>query len=124
MNNKPPRKIGFRTSYDKEIEFEEMKQINTEEQEDDQIVVLDDFIPGAVYDGQGNIVSQKSFNAKIKKLKAEARNLNWTALSKLILYTSLGASILLLSYGTYKKYFNTKDNVNKTKIEIINNKTK
>lgn len=118
-----PRKIGFRTSYD-EPEVEPIKQINTtEESEEEQnsTVMLEDYIPGAVYDGQGNIVTYKSFNAKIKKLKAETRNLNWSALAKLILYTSLGASILLLSYGAYKKYFDTKDNI-KAKTEIINSK--
>lgn len=84
--------------------------------------MLEDYIPGAVYDAQGNIVTYKSFNAKIKKLKAEARNLNWSALARLILYTSLGASVLLLSYGAYKKYFNTKDTINKAKTEIVTGK--
>lgn len=119
-----PRKIGFRTSQD-DIEPEPMKQINTtEESEEDQqtTVMLEDYIPGAVYDAQGNIVTYKSFNAAIKKLKAEARNLTWSALAKLILYSSIGASVLLLSYGTYKKYFDVKDNVNKAKTEIINNR--
>lgn len=114
-----PRKIGFRTSYD-EPEVEPMKQINTtEESEEEQnsTVMLEDYIPGAVYDGQGNIVTYKSFNAKIKKIKAETRNLNWSALAKLILYSSLGASVLLLSYGAYKKYFDTKDII-KAKTEI------
>ena len=120
-----PRKIGFRTSYDDEPEVEPMKQINTtEETEDEQnsTVMLEDYIPGAVYDGQGNIVTYKSFNTKIKKIKAETRNLNWSALARLILYTSLGASILLLSYGAYKKYFDTKSNNIKVKTEIINSK--
>jgi hypothetical protein len=119
-----PRKIGFRTSHD-DIEVEPMQQINTteeSEEESNSTVMLEDYIPGAVYDGQGNIVTYKSFNAKIKKLKAEARNLNWTALARLILYTSLGASILLLSYGTYKKYFNTKNDLNKAKTELINSR--
>lgn len=105
-----PRKIGFRTSHD-DIEVEPMQQINTteesEEEQDDSTVMLNDYIPGAIYDGQGNIVTYKSFNAKVKKDRAEARNLNWTALARLILYTSLGASILLLSYGAYNKYFKT-----------------
>lgn len=121
-----PRKIGFRTSRDDEVE--PIKQINTteksEEQEENSIVMLEDYIPGAVYDAQGNIVTYKSFNAKIKKLKAEARNLNWSALAKLILYTSLGTSILLLSYGAYKKYFDTKNSINKTKTEMIVGKEK
>ena len=79
----PRRRIGFRTSAEEELDIEPMQQINNVEEESEQDNInLDDFIPGAVYDGQGNIVSQKSFNAKIKKLKAEARNLNWTALSK------------------------------------------
>lgn len=120
-----PRKIGFRTSADEELDVEPMKQISTtEETEDEQnsTVMLEDYIPGAVYDGQGNIVTYKSFNAKIKKIKAETRNLNWSALARLILYTSLGASILLLSYGAYKKYFDTKSNNIKVKTEIINSK--
>lgn len=102
----PRKRIGFKTSYD-EDEIEPMKQINTteEQEENNSTVMLEDYIPGAVYDGQGNIVTYKSFNAKVKKERAEARNLNWSALAKLILYTSLGASILLLSHGVYNKYF-------------------
>lgn len=120
-----PRRIGFRTSHDEELEVEPMKQINTteeSEEEQDTTVMLNDYIPGAVYDGQGNIVTKQSFNAKIKKLKAEARNLNWSALARLILYTSIGASVLLLSYGAYKKYFDTKDIIKKAKMEIVNSK--
>ena len=101
----PRKRIGFRTNYD---EPEPMQQINTTEEEQDETsptVMLEDYIPGAVYDAQGNIVTYQSFRAKIKKDRAEARNLNWSALARLILYTSLGASILLLSYGTYNKYF-------------------
>ena len=100
----PRKHIGFRTNHDDEIE--PMKQINTTEETEEQEspVMLDDYIPGAVYDAQGNIVTYESFNAKIKKEKAEARNLNWSALARLVLYTSLGASILLLSYGAYNKY--------------------
>ena len=117
-----PRKIGFRTSRD-DIEPEPMKQINTtEESEEQPVVMLEDYIPGAVYDAQGNIVTKKSFDAVVKKVRAEARNLNWSALAKLILYTSLGASILMLSYGAYKKYFSTKDNISTFKTEITNNK--
>lgn len=86
--------------------------------------MLEDYIPGAVYDAQGNIVTYKSFNAKIKKVKAEARNLNWSALAKLILYSSLGVSILLLSYGAYKKYFDTKNTMNKVKIGVVSSKEK
>ena len=99
-------RIGFRTSRD---EIEPMQQINTTEEteERESPVMLEDYIPGAVYDAQGNIVTYKSFNAKVKKDRAEARNLNWSALARLILYTSLGASILLLSYGAYNKYFKT-----------------
>lgn len=120
-----PRKIGFRTSTDEELDVEPMKQINTTEEskeEQNSTVMLEDYIPGAVYDGQGNIVTYKSFDAKIKKLKAEARNLNWSALAKLILYSSVGASIFLLSHGIYKKYFDTKDTVNKAKTEIVTGK--
>ena len=108
MTQQPTRKIGFRTSRDEE-ELEPMQQLNTteEEEETNSTVMLEDYIPGAVYDGNGNIVTQKSFNAKVKKIKAETRNLNWTAIARLILYTSLGASILLLSHGAYNKYFKT-----------------
>lgn len=116
-----PRRIGFRTSADEELNVEPMKQINTTdetEEESNSTVMLEDYIPGAVYDAQGNIVTYKSFDAKVKKDRAEARNLNWSALARLILYTSLGTSILLLSYGAYKKYFNTKDQINKVKTEI------
>ncbi len=118
-----PRRIGFRTSHDDEIE--PMQQINTTEEEtteESPYINLEDYIPGGVYDGNGNIVTQKSFNAKIKKIKAEARNLNWTALARLILYTSIGASILLLSHGAYKKYFDTKNQINKAKTEIVSSK--
>lgn len=115
------RRIGFKTSHDND-EIEPMKQINTTEEEQEEstsTVMLEDYIPGAVYDAQGNIVTYKSFDAKVRKERAEARNLNWSALARLILYTSLGASILLLSYGAYKKYFSTKDQINKIKTEII-----
>lgn len=118
-----PRRIGFRTSHDDELE--PMQQINTTEEEtteESPYVNLEDYIPGGVYDGNGNIVTQKSFNAKIKKIKAEARNLNWTALARLILYTSIGASIVLLSHGAYKKYFDTKNQINKAKTEIVSSK--
>jgi len=116
-----PRRIGFRTSADEELDVEPMKQINTTEETEEQEspVMLEDYIPGAVYDAQGNIVTYKSFNAKIKKIKAEARNLNCVGVAKLILYASLGASILLLSYGAYKKYFDTKNQIYKTKTEIV-----
>ena len=115
-----PRRIGFRTSSD-EPEVEPMKQINTTEETEEQntTVMLEDYIPGAVYDAQGNIVTYKSFNAAVKKTRAEARNLNWSALARLILYTSIGASILLLSYGAYEKYFSSKNSVNKVKTEIM-----
>ena len=84
----PRKRIGFRTNHDDEIE--PMKQIgNTEETEEQVPVLLEDYIPGAVYDAQGNIVTYKSFNAKVKKTIAEARNLSWSALARLILYTSL-----------------------------------
>ena len=118
-----PRRIGFRTSHDDEIE--PMQQINTTEEEtteESPYVNLEDYIPGGVYDGNGNIVTQKSFNAKIKKIKAEARNLNWTALAKLILYSGLSVSVVLLSYGAYKKYFDTKNQINKAKTEIVSSK--
>jgi len=122
-NNPQRRKIGFRTSADEEIEVEPMKQIDTtgeneEEQEEDSTVLLNDYIPGAIYDGQGNIVTYESFKAKVRKLKAEAKSLKRISAGKFILYTSLAASIALLSYGAYKKYLNP---VEKAKQEIINN---
>jgi len=124
-DNPQRRKIGFRTSADEEIEVEPMKQIDTtegneEEQEQDEssTVLLNDYIPGAIYDGQGNIVTYESFKAKVRKLKAEAKSLRRISAGKFILYTSLAASIALLSYGAYKKYLNP---VEKAKQEIINN---
>lgn len=124
-NNPQRRKIGFRTSADEEIEVEPMKQIDTtgeneegQEQEEDSTVLLNDYIPGAIYDGQGNIVTYESFKAKVRKLKAEAKSLRRISAGKFILYTSLAASIALLSYGAYKKYLNP---VEKAKQEIINN---
>lgn len=124
QNNSTPnrRKIGFRTSRDDEPEIEPMKQLSTteetEEEQDESTVMLNDYIPGAIYDGQGNIVTYESFRATVKKLKAEAKNLRRTSAAKFILYTTLAASIALLSYGTYKKYLSP---VEKTKQEIINN---
>lgn len=124
-DNPQRRKIGFRTSADEEIEVEPMKQIDTtgeneegQEQEEDSTVLLNDYIPGAIYDGQGNIVTYESFKAKVRKLKAEAKSLRRISAGKFILYTSLAASIALLSYGAYKKYLNP---VEKAKQEIINN---
>lgn len=119
------RRIGFRTHEEDEIEFQEMQQINNtenEEDKDDSTVMLNDYIPGAVYDANGNIITKDSFNANIKKVKAEARNLNWIALAKLILYTSISTSIALLSYGVYKKYLDKDFINNKIKSEIICNK--
>ena len=100
-------KIGFRQGKDKEEETEE------------KLVLLEDYIPGAVYDAQGNIVTKESFDAAVKKTKAEARHLNWLALAKLILYSSIGASLLIVSYGAYKKYFDTKNVINKAKTEVV-----
>lgn len=124
-DNPQRRKIGFRTSADEEIEVEPMKQIDTtgeneeeQEQNEDSTVLLNDYIPGAIYDGQGNIVTYESFKAKVRKLKAEAKSLRRISAGKFILYTSLAASIALLSYGAYKKYLNP---VEKAKQEIINN---
>lgn len=109
--NPQPRKIGFRTSHDEEVE--PMQQIDTtEETEEEQTqVMLEDYIPGAVYDGAGNIVTYESFRAKIRKIKAEAKSLNRVATAKFILYVSLAASILMLSYGAYKKYLNPTEKV-------------
>lgn len=118
-DNPPRRKIGFRTSADDELEVEPMQQINTteeEQEEDKSTVMLEDYIPGAVYDGAGNIVTYESFRAAIKKLKAEAKSLKRISAAKFILYTSLAASILMLSYGAYKKYLSP---VEKAKTEII-----
>ena len=124
-DNPQRRKIGFRTSADEEIEVEPMKQIDTtgeneeeQEQEEDSTVLLNDYIPGAIYDGQGNIVTYESFKAKVRKLKAESKSLRRISAGKFILYTTLAASIALLSYGTYKKYLSP---VEKAKQEIINN---
>ncbi len=118
-NNPPRRKIGFITSNDDEPEIEPVQQINTikeEQEEDKSTVMLEDYIPGAVYDGAGNIVTYESFMAKVKKTKAEARSLRRISAAKFILYTSLAASILMLSYGAYKKYLAP---IEKAKQEII-----
>lgn len=117
----PKRKrIGFRYSAG-DFETVPLEVINNEEDEveeqDDSTVLLSDFIPGAVYDGAGNILTQDSFKVQTKKTKAEARNLNIGALSKLILYSSLAISLLLLSYGAYNKYLKTPA---KQKTEILN----
>lgn len=80
-------------------------------------VMLEDYIPGAVYDGSGNIVTKKSFDAKVKKLKAEARNQNLTGISRLILYTALAASIVGLSHGVYQKYLKEKPRIEWQKIK-------
>ena len=124
-NNNTPnrRKIGFRTSRDDEPEIEPMKQLSTteetEEEQDESTVMLNDYIPGAIYDGQGNIITYESFRAKVKKLKAEAKSLRRISAAKFILYTSLAASIALLSYGTYKKYLSPAE---KAKIELTKQK--
>lgn len=118
-DNPPRRKIGFRTSAADELEVEPMQQINTteeEQEEDKSTVMLEDYIPGAVYDAQGNIVTYDSFMAKVKKIKAEAKSLRRISAAKFILYTSLAASILMLSYGAYKKYLAP---IEKAKQEII-----
>lgn len=110
------KRIGFRV-YDEEPEVEPMKQIDTTEQTDEEqptetpTVLLDDYIPGAVYDAQGNIVTKKSFDAAIKKVRAEARKMNLSGIAKLIFYTALAASLLQLSYGVYNKYLKTKPNI-------------
>ena len=119
--NTPTRRIGFRI-YDEEPEVEPMKTINTEEEEteetpqDNSTVMLEDYIPGAVYDGAGNIVTYQSFMANVKKITAETKNLRRTSAAKFILYVSLAASILMLSYGAYKKYLNP---VEKAKTAMI-----
>lgn len=114
------KRIGFRYSAgDFEtvpLEIIDNEEANSEDEQDDSTIILSDFIPGAVYDGTGNILTKDSFDAKTKKIKAEARNLNIVALSKLILCSSLAASLLLLSYGVYDKYLNK--NI-KNKIEIV-----
>lgn len=118
-DNPPRRKIGFRTSTDDRLEVEPIQQINTTEEEKEEnssTVMLEDYIPGAVYDAQGNIVTYDSFMAKVKKIKAEAKSLRRISAAKFILYTSLAASILMLSYGTYKKYLAP---IEKAKQEII-----
>ena len=113
---KPSKRIGFRV-YDEEPEVEPMKQIDTTERTDEEsstensTVMLEDYIPGAVYDGQGNIVTKKSFDARVKKLRAEARNLNLSGIAKLVFYAALAASLLQLSYGVYNKYLKTKPGI-------------
>lgn len=113
---KPSKRIGFRI-YDEEPEVEPMKQINTAEQTDEEssaensTVMLEDYIPGAVYDAQGNIVTKKSFDATVKKLRAEARNLNLSGIAKLVFYAALAASLLQLSYGVYNKYLKTRPSI-------------
>lgn len=121
-DNPPRRKIGFRTNTDDRLEVEPMQQINTaeeQEEENNSTVMLEDYIPGAVYDAQGNIVTYDSFMAKVKKIKAEAKSLRRISAAKFILYTSLAASILMLSYGAYKKYLAP---IEKAKQEIIKNR--
>lgn len=113
-----PQKIGFQYSGG-DFETVPLEQINNnlEEnlEEDEDTKLLSDFIPGAVYDGSGNIVTKESFKAEIKRNKAEARHYNWSAISKALLYSSLAFSILLLSYGTYNKYLKAQA---KQKLEI------
>lgn len=113
-----PQKIGFQYSGG-DFETVPLEQINNDSEEnleeDEDTKLLSDFIPGAVYDGSGNIVTQESFKAEVKRTKAETRHYNWSAISKAILYSSLAFSILLLSYGTYNKYL--KPSI-KQKIEI------
>lgn len=108
------KRIGFRYSAgDFEtvpLEVIDNEEANSEDEQDDSTIILSDFIPGAVYDGTGNILTKDSFDAKTKKIQAEARNLNIVALSKLILCSSLAASLLLLSYGIYKKHLTHKQN--------------
>ena len=76
--NTPTRRIGFRI-YDEEPEVEPMKTINTEEEETEETpqenstVMLEDYIPGAVYDGAGNIVTYQSFMANVKKNKSRSQ---------------------------------------------------
>ena len=112
----PRKRIGFRTNYD---EPEPMQQINATEETEEQEspVMLEDYIPGAVYDAQGNVITAKSFNAQIKKTKAEARNLTWSALAKLILAGSIGFSILLVAHRMTK---NPSIMTNKVKSEYFN----
>lgn len=75
----PTRRIGFRTGQEYD-EIEPTKQINTaeekSEEQDESTVMLNDYIPGAIYDGQGNIVTYESFRANIKKQKLKPRILN------------------------------------------------
>ena len=52
----------------------------------------------------------------VKKITAETKNLRRTSAAKFILYVSLAASILMLSYGAYKKYLNP---VEKAKTAMI-----
>lgn len=114
-----PQKIGFQYSKG-DFDTVPLEQIsnNPEEDNDEDTKLLSDFIPGAVYDGSGNIVTQESFKAEIKRNKAEARHYNWSAISKALLYSSLAFSILMLSYGFYNKYLKTSSNTIKPKLEL------
>lgn len=112
----PKRKrIGFQ--FNGEEDLEPMKSLNTAEEEtehkeeeneedtqNNSTVMLEDYIPGAIYDGNGNIVTYELFRAKLRKVKAEAKSLRRTSFGKTLLYLSLAASIALLSYGVYNKY--------------------
>ena len=112
----PKKRIGYR-SYD-EVEVEPLKQINNTpeenkeevEEESTGTVMLNDYIPGAIYDEQGNIITNELFRANLKKVKAETRNLNWQALARLILYSGIGISVLLLASGVSKKYLQVPKN--------------
>lgn len=71
-----PQKIGFQYSAG-DFETVPLEQINNTEdnsQQEEDTKLLSDFIPGAVYDGSGNIVTQESFKTEIKRNKAEARH--------------------------------------------------
>ena len=109
MPGEKRRRIGFVQTDNPEVEPLEHIKVESEEEEQEETpttVMLEDYIPGAVYDAQGNIVTYRSFNAKVKKERAEARNLNLVGIGKIVFYISLASSILLLSYGAYKKYLN------------------
>lgn len=108
--------IGFK-QYDDEPIFEKIDTRTEEDLEETPGVEVNEYIPGAFIDGNGNVVTKESFDANINKIRAETKSINKLSTAKLILYISLAMSILTLSYGAYNRYFKTKNNVNTALIQ-------
>lgn len=87
-------KIGFRQGYMK----------NEAEEESSEVI-----IPDAVYDGNGNVITKSGLESKTRLNNLTAKSKIINAISKFILYSSIGTAILMLSY-TGMKYI---DNNNK-----------